>query len=140
MTRLETRMAKKTSKKKKRTKRTSPGKNILLMLTLVPIVIGVLLILAWALDFEILANQSEVQVGLFFLLLGFALSNVLQKRLGLAAGWGALAVADLIILTWWNIWAQAIASIAGLSGLIFLGVEFYKQYQRDKLGKAGKKT
>jgi hypothetical protein len=133
-------MAKKASKKKKRTKRTSPGKNILLMLTLVPIVVGLLLIIAWALDLEILANQSEVQVGLFFLLLGFSLSNVIQKRLGLAAGWGSLAVADLIILTWWNIWAQAIASIAGLIGLIFLGVEFYKQYQRDKLEKAGKKA
>jgi len=133
-------MAKKSSKKNTKKKRTSPGKNILMMLTLVPIVIGLLLILAWALDLEILANQSEVQVGLFFLLLGFALSNVLQKRLGLAAGWGALAVADLIVLTWWNIWAQTIASIAGLIGLIFLGVEFYKQYQRDKLEKAGKKA
>ena len=133
-------MAKKASKKNKRMKRTSPGKNILLMLTLVPVVVGLLLILAWALDFEILANQSEVQVGLFFLLFGFTLSNVLQKRFGLAAGWGSLAVADLIILTWWNIWAQAIASIAGLSGLAFLGVEFYKQYQRDKLKKAGKKA
>jgi len=133
-------MAKKTSKKNIKKKRTSPGKNILMMLTLVPIVIGLLLILAWALDLEILANQSEIQVGLFFLLLGFALSNVLQKRLGLAAGWGALAVADLIVLTWLNVWAQTIASIAGLIGIIFLGVEFYKQYQQDKLKKAGKKA
>jgi hypothetical protein len=97
------------------------------------------LIVAWALELEIFANQSEVQVGVFFLLLGFFLSNVLQKKYGLAAGWGALAAADLIVLTWWNIWAQIIASIAGLSGLIFLGIEFYKQYQRDKLEKAVKK-
>jgi hypothetical protein len=137
---LEFNMAKKSSKKNKRKKRNSPGKNVLLMLTLVPVVIGLLLIVAWALELEIFANQSEVQVGVFFLLFGFALSNVLQKRFGLAAGWGALAIADLIVLTWWNIWAQAIASIAGLSGLIFLGVEFYKQYQRDKMEKAGKKA
>ena len=72
-------MAKKISKKNKKKKRSSLGKNILLTLTLVPVVIGFLLILAWALDFEILENQSEIQVGIFFILLGFALSNILQK-------------------------------------------------------------
>ncbi|MGD8405352.1 MAG: hypothetical protein PVJ21_16965 [Anaerolineales bacterium] len=132
-------MSKKSSKKSKRKRRTSLGQNIILMLTLVPVVIGLLLIVAWALELEIFANQSEVQVGIFFLLLGFFLSNILQKKYGLAAGWGALAAADLIVLSWWNIWAQVIASIAGLSGIIFLGVEFYKQYQRDKLEKADKK-
>jgi len=125
-------MAKKTSQKKKGG-RSSLGKNILLTLTLVPVVIGLLLILAWALDFEFLENQSEVQVGIFFILLGFALSNTLQKKRGLAAGWGALAIADLIVLTWWNIWAQVIAVIVGLVGLIFLGFEFYKQYQQNRV-------
>jgi hypothetical protein len=125
-------MAKKASKRKKKRERSSLGKNILLTLTLVPVVLGLLLLLAWALDFEILENQSEIQVGIFFLLLGFALSNVLQKKFGLAAGWGSLAIADLIILTWWNVWAQVTAAIAGLAGLIFLGIEFYKQYRRDK--------
>ena len=128
-------MAKKASKKNKKKKRSSLGKNILLTLTLVPVVIGLLLILAWALDFEILENQSEIQVGIFFLLLGFALSNALQKKYGLAAGWGALAIADLIILTWWNVWAQTIAAVAGLTGFIFLGIEFYKQYQQNKVEK-----
>jgi len=126
-------MAKKASKKKR--ERSSLGKNILMTLTLVPVVLGLLLILAWALDLEILENQSEIQVGIFFFLLGFALSNVLQKKYGLAAGWGSLAVADLIVLTWWNVWAQVMAAIAGLAGLIFLGIEFYKQYQLDKVGK-----
>ena len=126
-------MAKKAPKKNKKKKRSSLGKNILLTLTLVPVVIGLLLILAWALDLEILENQSEIQVGIFFFLLGFALSNVLQKKYGLAAGWGALAIADLIILTWWNVWAQVIAAVAGLAGLVFLGIEFYKQYRQDKV-------
>ena len=112
-------MAKKTSKKNKKKARSSLGKNIILTLTLVPVIIGVLLILAWALDFEILENQSEVQVGIFFILLGFALSNALQKKYRLAAGWGALAFADFIVLSWWNIWAQAIAAIVGLVGLRF---------------------
>ncbi len=125
-------MSKKFSKKNKRKRRTSLGRNVILMLTLVPIVIGLLLILAWALDFEILENQSEVQVGLFFILLGFALSNVLQKRFRLAAGWGVLAIADLIVLTWRSVWAQGIAIAVGVIGIIFLGIEFYKQYQQDK--------
>lgn len=130
-------MAKKPIKKKKRRERNSLGKNILLTLTLVPVVLGLLLIGAWALDMKILENQSEVQVGIFFLLLGFALSNTLQKRYGLAAGWGALATASLIILTWWNVWAQTISAVAGIIGAIFLGMEFYKQYQQNKAEKAG---
>jgi hypothetical protein len=101
----------------------------------VPVIIGLLLILAWALDMKILKNQSEVQVGIFFLLLGFTLSNAMQKKYGLAAGWGALAVANLIILTWWNLWAQVLVAIAGLAGLIFLGIEFYKQYKQNKSDK-----
>jgi hypothetical protein len=134
-------MAKKSAKKNKRKKkRNSLGKNILLTLTLVPVVLGLLLVLAWALDLEILQNQSEVQVGIFFLLAGFTLSNTLQKKYRLAAGWGSLAVADLIILTWWNIWAQGVASIVGLVGLTFLGIEFYNRYQQDKLEKADKKA
>ena len=133
-------MSKKLSKKNKRKKRASLGKNILLTLTLVPIVIGLLLVLAWALDLEILQNQSEAQVGIFFLLAGFSLSNALQKKYRLAVGWGSLAVADLIVLTWWNIWAQAVASIAGLIGLIFLAIEFYRRYQQDKLERANKKA
>lgn len=131
-------MAKKASKKKKKRERSSLGKNVVMTLTLVPVVIGLLLILAWALDMEILKNQSEVQVGIFFLLLGFALSNTLQKRFGLAAGWGSLAVANLVILTWWNIWAQVIAGTAGLAGFIFLGTEFYKQYRQDRAEEKGK--
>jgi len=130
-------MAKNISKTHKKTapKRNSPWQNILLTLSLVPLIIGVLLIVAWALDFEILANQSEVQVGLFFILLGFALSNTLQKRFRLAIGWGVLAIADLIVLTWLSVWAQGIAIAVGLVGIIFLVVEFYKQYQQDKKGK-----
>jgi hypothetical protein len=127
-------MAKKKSKKNKNKirERSSLKKNLLMTLTLVPVVLGILLILAWALDLEILENQSEAQVGIFFLLFGFALSNGLQKRRGLAMGWGALAIADLIILAWWNVWAQGVASVVGFIGLIFLGVEFVKRYKQNR--------
>ncbi|MBC8336709.1 MAG: hypothetical protein ISR59_01160 [Anaerolineales bacterium] len=129
-------MGKKSSKLNKRKTsafRSLPWKSIFLTLTLVPIIIGLLLILAWALDMEILESQSEVQVGLFFILLGFALSNALQKRSSLAIGWGVLAIADLVVLTWRSVWAQGVALAIGLIGIIFLGIQFYKQYQQDKM-------
>lgn len=129
----------KTSKKRFTQKRASLRNNIFMTLTLVPVVIGIILIGAWALEIEVLKNQSEVTVGVLFFLLGFTASNALQKRYKLAAGWGALAVADLILLTWLSVWAQGVALVVGLAGLVYLGIEFYRQYQQDK-EKEGKKT
>ena len=123
---------KNTTNKLSSKKRSSPGKNILMTLTLVPMIIGVILIGAWALEIEVLKNQSEVTVGVLFFLLGFAASNAFQKRYKLAAGWGALAVADLILLTWLSVWAQGVALVVALIGIVYLGIEFYKQYRRDK--------
>ena len=120
-------------------KRSSPWMNILLSLSLVPTVLGILLIGAWLLDMNILENQSEVTVGLFFILVGFAASNAFQKRYRLAIGWGLLAVADLILLIWVSLWTQGFALIVGLIGVVFLGIEFYKQYQQNKGEKANKK-
>jgi low temperature requirement protein LtrA len=120
-------------------KATSPGKNVLLALTLVPLVIGIILIGAWVLDLELLENpQSQVTVGIFFFLLTFTASNAIQNRWRLAAGWGLLAVADLITLAWLNLAAQIVAISAGLVGLGMLGIEFYKQYQQGKAKQASK--
>lgn len=129
-------MTKKSSRNKKPgpEKKSSPGRNILLTLTLVPLVIGVLLIGAWALDISVLEDeQSQITIGILFFLLSFAASNALQNRWRLAAGWGLLMCADLVILIWLELWAQVVALGFGLLGLIFLAVEFYRQYQ---LGKA----
>ncbi|MGB8980881.1 MAG: hypothetical protein WCC12_03315 [Anaerolineales bacterium] len=110
-----------------------PGRNVLLALTLVPPIIGLLLIAAWVLDIPIFDDpQSQVTVAVLFLLLGFALSNVVQKRWRLAAGWGLLMLADLVILVWLEVWAQAAAIGLGLLGLFFLGIEFYGQYHQNK--------
>jgi low temperature requirement protein LtrA len=120
-------------------KASSPGKNVLLALTLVPLVIGIILIGAWVLDLELLENpQSQVTVGIFFFLLTFTASNAIQNRWRLAAGWGLLAVADLITLAWLNLAAQIVAISAGLIGLGMLGIEFYKQYQQGKAKQASK--
>jgi low temperature requirement protein LtrA len=97
------------------------------------------LIGAWVLDLELLENpQSQVTVGIFFFLLTFTASNAIQNRWRLAAGWGLLAVADLITLAWLNLAAQIVAISAGLIGLGMLGIEFYKQYQQGKAKQASK--
>lgn len=117
------------------TKATRPGSagighNLLLTLTLVPAVIGLLLIGAWILDILIFEDaQSQVTVGILFLLLGFAASNLLQKRWRLAAGWGLLVIADLAVLLWLDVRAQMVAIGFGLVGLLVLAVEFYRQYR-----------
>ena len=124
-------MAKKSTskhKKKPSPKRSSPGKNVFLALTLVPFVLGLILIGAWVLDIEILDNlQSQITVGILFFLLSFAASNALQKRWRLAAGWGILAVADLIVLAWLDIRAQIVALSVGSVGAALLGFEFFRQ-------------
>lgn len=114
-------------------KPTSPGKNFLLTISLVPLVIGMVLLGAWVLDMEILPdNQSQLTVAIFFFLLTFTTSNALQKRWRLALGWGLLAVADLITLGWLNVAAQIGALTLGAIGLILLGSEFYGQYRQVK--------
>lgn len=117
----------------------SPGRNVLLTLTLVPLVIGILLIGAWALDYLVLEDaQSQLIVAVLFFLISFAASNALQKRWMLAAGWGLLICADLILLIWLNLWAQIAALAFGLIGLGFLAVEFYRQYREGNSAKAAK--
>jgi uncharacterized membrane protein len=132
---MEFNMAKKTSKQNRKsvTKRSSPAKNVFLSLTLVPLVLGIILIGAWVLDLELLDTpQSQVTVGIFFFLLTFTASNAIQKRWRLAAGWGLLAVADIVTLAWLNVAAQIIALSMGVIGVVMLGIEFYKQYQQGK--------
>jgi len=126
-------------KKKTSIKRSSPGKNVFLALTLVPLVIGIILIGAWVLDLEILDNQqSQITVGIFFFLLSFTASNAIQKRWRLAIGWGLLAIADIVTLGWLNVAIQIVAISIGLIGVILLGIEFYKQYQQGEKKKATK--
>jgi len=132
---MEFSMAKKSSKQNRKpaTKRTSPAKNVFLSLTLVPLAIGIILIGAWVLDLKLLDNlQSQLTVGIFFFLLTFTTSNIIQKRWRLAAGWGLLAVADIVTLAWLNVAAQIIALSVGVIGVVLLGIEFYKQYQQGK--------
>lgn len=118
----------------------APGKNLLLALTLVPLIIGVLLIGAWLLDIEIFdVPQLHITVGILFFMLSFAISNLLQRRWMLAIGWGLLMVADIIVLVWLHVLAQSFALVVGLIGVVFLGTEFYRQYQANKVEQAKKR-
>lgn len=104
-----------------------------LALTLVPLVIGGLLILAWALDMNLFElPQTQVYVGVFFILLGFAGSNAVQKNWNLTAAWLLMAAADFILLAWVNLYTQVLGFLLGGLGLILLLYEFYKRYQDQR--------
>jgi hypothetical protein len=127
------------AKRKKTIKRPAPRRSrgswtrLLLALTLVPMVIGVLLIGAWALDLEIFDDpQSQTLVGILFILFSFAASNGLQKKRELAIGWSLLTLADLILLLWIELWAQILAIIAGVTGLGILLFIFYQRWKEEQ--------
>ncbi len=97
-----------------------------LALTLVPLVGGLLLMAAWALDIRLTRDlESQAWVGLLFMLLSFVLSNLIQRRWRLFLGWLLLGLADLILLIWVSLYAQGMAGIIGLAGVLILGGEFY---------------
>jgi hypothetical protein len=128
-----------TQRKSSRSKKTdlqrppAPQNNLLLTLTLVPLVLGILLIGAWALDIPVLGDyQSQITLGILFALASFTASNVLTRRLQLAAGWGLLTVADLVLLISLALWAQIVAIAVGIVGLVLLLVEFYRQYRQNQ--------
>ena len=106
---------------------------LFLALTLVPMVLGILLIGAWALDFEIFDDpQTQTLVGILFILFSFAASNALQKKRDLAIGWFLLTIADMVLLLWVNLWAQILAIISGVVGLGFLVFVFYKAWKEEQ--------
>lgn len=134
-------MAKKSIKRsRKASKEDRPGwSKLLLMLTLVPMVMGVLLILAWALEFNMLGNpDDQIVVGFLFILFSFAASNAVQRNWRLAGGWALLAVADLLVLSWLEVWVQILSMLAGAAGLALIVIEFVQRYREQQ--KAGKRA
>ena len=106
---------------------------LLLTLTLVPMVIGILLIGAWALDMIFWEDpQAQMIIGFLFILASFAASNALQRRWRLAAGWFLLAISDLIILIWLNVTVQIVALALGVIGLFIIILEFIMQWKKKQ--------
>ncbi len=100
-----------------------------LSLTLVPLVAGVVFIATWALDIELVGTRdNQLYVGVLLMLLGFIISNLLQKRWGLFAGWLLLAIADLVFLLFVNVYAQGVAMLILVIGFLLLGRDFYRHF------------
>jgi hypothetical protein len=120
----------KTTRRKKEDK--PLWKNLLLALTLVPLVAGLILLAAWVLDFKLVSDlESQVWIGVLFILLSFTLSNLIQERWRLFAAWLLLLVADGILLAWVNFTAQIIAIILAVIGVILLGIEIYRHFEQQ---------
>jgi hypothetical protein len=131
LTEQETNMAgaKKLTKKSPKSKETRPAWiNLILALTLVPLVAGVLLIAAWALDWDITGSlENQIYVGILFLLTSFAVSNLVQKRWLLGTGWVLLMLADILFLFWLNPSTQTFAAILGVAGAGMIGFQYFQQ-------------
>ena len=132
----------KSSRSKQVTAQRPAWVRLALALTLVPMLIGLVLIVARALDIYLWDNTPEDQVvlGILFILAGFAIANALQKRWLLAAGWFLLLVADWVVLTSLNLVTQGVALFLGIAGLALLAFEFYRNWQKNNQGGPRKKV
>lgn len=127
--------SKKTSTKKSARSQAAqpPIIRILLAMTLAPFILGVALIGAWSLDITLIGElESQIWIGLLLILFSFTLSNLLQKKWGLFAGWGLLTVADFMLLRWVDLRVQIAALVLAAIGMGFLIFGFYQQLLRQK--------
>jgi hypothetical protein len=120
--------------------RAANPKNLLLMLSLLPLAAGVLLVLAWAADIIVWgSDQFQVSISVLLILISFALSNTVQKNWILAAGWTLLVVADALLVFWIDFNLQIVAFIIGGLGLICLGYEFVRRFRAQSKSKQNTK-
>ena len=114
---------------------------LLLALTLVPLVIGGLLILAWALDMILWEPpDTQVWVGILFILLSFAASNTIQRKWYPALGWALLAIADFIVFRWINLSIQIVAGVLAVFGSGLILFEIYRTWRAQRQTSTKKKS
>ena len=132
------------AKKKSVIKRTARGnerkpswKNIFLALTLFPLAAGILLIIAWALDWDVTGSlENQVYIGILFILISTTLSNLVQKNWLLFIGWLFLLIADLLFLLIVNPSFQLVAGVLAIVGGGVLMFRFFQQInQRSEQAK-----
>jgi hypothetical protein len=120
---------------------TEPAKGlrgILLALTLVPLIVGVVLIIFWALDLKTFGDPERLPpVALFFILISFTISNALQKRWSLTAGWAFLSGASLLLWISTQPAMLIFSLILGLVGLGFIGFEFARRMRQNNPARKG---
>jgi hypothetical protein len=106
-------------------------RNPWLVLSLVPLIIGALMVIFWGLDIYLWEPaDTQITIGVLFILLSFASSNAIQKNWYPAVGWILIAVADFVILTSLVGWIQIIGFVVGGIGLILIGIEFYQRWKQ----------
>lgn len=110
----------------------------LLALTLVPLIVGVILIIFWALDLETFGDPERLPpVALFFIMISFFVSNALQKRWNLAAGWALLSAASFLLWISRQTIVLVFSLILGLIGLIFISLEFARRIKQNNPARKG---
>ncbi|RPI81421.1 MAG: hypothetical protein EHM41_20685 [Chloroflexi bacterium] len=104
----------------------SPLKQILLALTLVPLIAGGVLILLWAFDVELWEPpDTQLTVAVLFIFLSFAASNLIQRNWLPAVGWFLLMLADAVLLSQLRGPTQMIAIGIGIAALLLFAVEIF---------------
>jgi hypothetical protein len=129
----------KNSKQQKNSTQPARGlRGILLALTLVPLIIGVVLIIFWALDLEAFGDPERLPpVALFFILVSFTISNALQKRWNLTAGWAFLSGASLLLWISTQPTMLIFSLLLGLVGIGFIGFEFARRMRQNNPDRKG---
>ena len=103
----------------------------LLLLTLLPMLAGILLFAgAWA-DVIVLGSATaQTMTGALLALLGFAASNALQGRWLVGGGWALLGVAiALLIGLSSQSWAANLGIALGVAGLLMVATAFMQQFR-----------
>jgi hypothetical protein len=119
----------------------SKSARLLLALTLLPLALGILLIIAWGFDFILwLSPEFQISLASFFILISFSASNLVQKNWLLAGGWLLVALADWLLLNRLDVASQAAGFGMGAAGLLVIAYEIFRRYkQTSKIVKRGRK-
>jgi hypothetical protein len=119
--------------------RKSSWQRVLLLLTVVPLGVGILLIITTLAGFIVWDTPGEqIIMGAFYILFSFAASNAVQKEWKLATGWTLLGIAGWAALNRPEIEAKAIAALLMGIGMALLSQEFLQRRRQALESGTGK--
>ncbi len=101
----------------------------LLMLTVVPLVGGILLILAALFEVSLWGSLTEQAIlGVLYIMASFAASNLLQTLWLPGGGWLLLTIAAWLSLSRPEAWVRYLAIAFAAAGVLLLSGEFLKRF------------